>query len=59
MAQSATPPYRSMFTDADIVVKLPQLSLGGGWEEQIRGAKFREPDVSSPQVTQLWNIGPF
>ena len=48
-----------MFTDADIVVKLPQLSLGGGWEEQIRGAKFREPDVSSPQVTQLWNIGPF
>jgi ABC-type glycerol-3-phosphate transport system substrate-binding protein len=56
LAQSAAPPYRSMFKDADILAKLPQLSLGTGWEDQIRGAKFREPIVSSPQVTQLWNM---
>ena len=45
-----------MFKDPDIVAKLPQLTLGTGWEDQIRGAKFREPIVSSPQVTQLWNM---
>lgn len=56
IAQSVTPPYRSMFSDADIVAKLPQLTLGSGWEDQIRGAKFREPIVSSPQVPQLWNM---
>ena len=56
IAQSAAPPYRSMFKDPDIVAKLPQLTLGTGWEDQIRGAKFREPIVSSPQVTQLWNM---
>lgn len=56
IAQSAAPPYRSMFSDRDIVAKLPQLTLGSGWEDQIRGARFREPIVSSPQVTQLWNM---
>jgi multiple sugar transport system substrate-binding protein len=56
LAQKAAPPYQSLFQDADIVATLPQLSLGSGWEDQIRGAKFREPIVSSPQVTQLWNM---
>ncbi len=55
-AQSAAPPYRSMFEDADIKAKVPALSLDVSWSDLIAGAKFREPIISSPQVTQLWSM---
>jgi ABC-type glycerol-3-phosphate transport system substrate-binding protein len=56
LSQSAAPPYKSLFKDADYVAKLPQLTAGPGWEDLIRGAKFREPIVNHQQVTQLWNM---
>lgn len=51
---NATPPYKSLFTDPDYVTAMPQLTAGVGWEELIRGAKFREPIVNHRQVTQIW-----
>jgi len=56
VAQRVAPPYRSLFTDPEIVAGVPALTAGPGWEALIAGAKFREPIVSSPQVTQLWNM---
>ncbi|HZY72807.1 MAG TPA: extracellular solute-binding protein [Edaphobacter sp.] len=51
---NATPPYKSLFSDPDYVAAMPQLTAGVGWEELIRGAKFREPIVNHRQVTQIW-----
>jgi ABC-type glycerol-3-phosphate transport system substrate-binding protein len=56
LSQTATPPYKSLFTDKDYLAKLPQLSIGPGWESLIEGAKFREPIVNHRQVTQLWSM---
>jgi multiple sugar transport system substrate-binding protein len=56
LSQSAAPPYKSLFKDPDYIAKMPQLSAGPGWEELIRGAKFREPIVNHQQVTQLWSM---
>jgi ABC-type glycerol-3-phosphate transport system substrate-binding protein len=56
LAQTAAPPYRSLFNDPQLVKALPMLTAGPGWTEMIRGAKFREPLVNNPQVTQLWSM---
>ncbi len=56
VAQNMAPPYKSLFGDADLRKAMPILTAGPGWEELLRGAKFREPIVSSPQVTQLWSM---
>lgn len=50
------PPYKSLFQDKQLVEQLPILTASVGWEEILRGAKFREPIVTSPQVTQIWNM---
>lgn len=63
VALSVPPPYKSLLTDEAVVAKLPILTASVGWEEILRGTKFREPIVTSPQVTQLWtmfdNLGKF
>lgn len=56
LAQSAAPPYKALFKDPQIVAKLPILTAGPGWEEMIRGARFREPIVNHRAVTQLWTM---
>jgi len=56
IATSVAPPYKSLFDDPQLVKALPVLAAGPGWAEMIRGAKFREPIVSSPAVTQLWSM---
>lgn len=50
------PPYKSLFEDEELVDKMPILGAAVGWEEILRGSKFREPIVTKPQVTQLWNM---
>lgn len=56
IATSVAPPYKSLFDDPQLVKALPILTAGPGWAEMIRGAKFREPIVSKPAVTQLWSM---
>lgn len=60
---AAPPPYTSLLQDPQIQEQLPILTASVGWEEILRGAKFREPIVTSPQVSQLWtmfdNLGKF
>ena len=56
LAQSAAPPYRALFKDPQVIAKLPILTAGPGWEEMIRGARFREPIVNHRAVTQLWTM---
>lgn len=60
---SAPPPYTSLIQDPRVQEQLPILTASVGWAEILRGAKFREPIVTSPQVAQLWtmfdNLGKF
>ncbi len=56
MMTKVAPPLKSLIADAEIVKEIPLLSANGGWENTIRGAKFREPIVNHRQVTQLWNM---
>lgn len=56
VGQSAAPPYKSLFSDPQLVKAMPMLTAGPGWAEMVRGAKFREPIVNSPAVTQLWSM---
>jgi ABC-type glycerol-3-phosphate transport system substrate-binding protein len=54
--QGMAPPLKSLFQNEELQAALPMLAAGPGWSELLRGAKFREPIVSSPQVTQLWSM---
>ena len=56
VGQSAAPPYKSLFSDPQLVKAMPMLTAGPGWAEMVRGAKFRESIVNSPAVTQLWSM---
>lgn len=53
---SAPPPLKSLLADPEIQAKVPLIMANGGWENTIRGAKFREPIVNHRQVTQLWTM---
>lgn len=53
---NAPPPLKSLLADPEIQAKVPLIMANGGWENTIRGAKFREPIVNHRQVTQLWTM---
>lgn len=50
------PAMKSLIEDEEILELAKVLSAGPGWAELLRGAKFREPIVNSPQTTQLWQM---
>ncbi len=50
------PAMNSLIEDEEIIALAKVLSAGPGWAEMLRGAKFREPIVNSPQTTQLWQM---
>ena len=50
------PAMNSLIEDEEILELAKVLSAGPGWAELLRGAKFREPIVNSPQTTQLWQM---
>lgn len=50
------PAMKSLIEDEEITALARVLSAGPGWAELLRGAKFREPIVNSPQTTQLWQM---
>ncbi len=50
------PAMKSLIEDEEIIALAKVLSAGPGWAELLRGAKFREPIVNSPQTTQLWQM---
>jgi len=56
LAGGAPPPLKSLLADPEIQAKVPLIMANGGWENTIRGAKFREPIVNHRQVTQLWTM---
>ncbi len=51
-----TPPRKSFFKDPDVVKANPVLTAGIGWDELIRGGRFREPVVTTPQCSQMYTM---